>query len=122
LPETIVTMLLADCVQRPGESYNLLGELFRQMASPQKARGGRFVDVDYFNGGLFEIVDPVELKHGQAHELYESALRNDWSQVKREAMPHRLSMSRRTFSRISPRSRKRRKQRPERVRDRISYG
>ena len=84
LPENLVTTLLADCVARPGESYNLLGELFRQMASKEKARGGRFADVDYFNGGLFAVVDPVELKHAEAYELHDSALRNDWSLVKPE--------------------------------------
>ncbi len=84
LPENIVTALLADCVQRPDESYDLLGGLFRQMASDQPARGGRFAEVQYFNGGLFQTFDPVALKHAEAHELHDSALRNDWSLVKPE--------------------------------------
>ena len=46
-----------------------------------EAGGG---ELDDFNGGLFAVVDPVELKHAEAHELHESALRNDWSQVKPE--------------------------------------
>ena len=71
-------------MKRPDESYDLLGGLFRQMATDQPARGGRFAEVQYFNGGLFQTVDPVALKHAEAHELHESALRNDWSQVKPE--------------------------------------
>jgi hypothetical protein len=46
------------------------------MASAEKARGGRFEGVEYFNGGLFAAVDPIALKHSEVHELDESALRN----------------------------------------------
>ena len=84
LPDNIVTILLADCVEKPAESYDLLGGLFRQMADPDKARGGRFADVPYFNGGLFAVVDPVTLKHGEAFSLHHAAQANDWSQVKPE--------------------------------------
>ncbi len=84
LPGDMVTTLLADCVEKPAESYDLLGGLFRQMADPDKARGGRFADVPYFNGGLFAVVDPVTLKHGEAFSLHHAALANDWSQVKPE--------------------------------------
>jgi SAM-dependent methyltransferase len=84
LPGDMVTTLLADCVEKPAESYDLLGGLFRQMADPNKARGGRFADVPYFNGGLFAVVDPVTLKHGEAFSLHHAALANDWSQVKPE--------------------------------------
>ena len=34
-------------------SYDLIGQLFRQMNDANHARGGRFAGVDYFNGGLF---------------------------------------------------------------------
>jgi SAM-dependent methyltransferase len=84
LPDNIVTSLLADCVEKPAESYDLLGGLFRQMADPGKARGGRFADVPYFNGGLFAVVDPVTLKYGEAFSLHHAAQANDWSQVKPE--------------------------------------
>ncbi len=84
LPGEIVTSLLADCVEKPADSYDLLGGLFRQMASAEKARGGRYADVAYFNGGLFAIVDPIELKHGEAYALHEAAQHNDWSLVKPE--------------------------------------
>ena len=84
LPPDIVTALLADCVKDPASSYDLLGGLFRQMASPEKARGGRFAEVAYFNGGLFAHVDPVELKYTEAFELHNAALTYDWAQVKPE--------------------------------------
>ena len=36
--------------------------LFRQMNDSKPARGGRFAGVDYFNGGLFSKVEPIELQ------------------------------------------------------------
>ncbi len=84
LPNEIVTSLLADCVKNPSDSYDLLGGLFRQMASNEPARGGRYFEVAYFNGGLFSVVDPIELKHSEAYMLHEAALTHDWAQVKPE--------------------------------------
>ncbi|MDR3403161.1 MAG: N-6 DNA methylase [Chthoniobacter sp.] len=84
LPGEIVTTLLAECVEKPGDSYDLLGGLFQQMARAEPARGGRYTGVDYFNGGLFAVVDPIELKHGEAYSLHHAALTHDWAQVKPE--------------------------------------
>lgn len=60
LPRDMFTELIRDC-QRGQSSYDLMGGLFRQMASKTPARGGRFREVKYFNGGLFETVEPLEL-------------------------------------------------------------
>ncbi len=84
LPGDMVSTLLADCVEKPEESYDLLGGLFRQMANTEKARGGRFAEVPYFNGGLFATVDPVTLKYTEAFSLHHAAVENDWAQVKPE--------------------------------------
>jgi SAM-dependent methyltransferase len=84
LPGEIVTTLLAECVEKPAGSYDLLGGLFRQMATAEPARGGRYAGVDYFNGGLFATVDPIELKHAEAYALHHAALTHDWAQVKPE--------------------------------------
>ena len=83
LPEQLVLDLLTDCAENGASSYDLLGGLFRQMASKETARGGRFEKVDYFNGGLFEVVDPIKLKRAEAYRLRESAL-DDWSKVRPE--------------------------------------
>ena len=84
LPGEIVTTLLAECVEKPAGSYDLLGGLFRQMATAEPARGGRYAGVDYFNGGLFATVDPIELRHAEAYALHHAALTHDWAQVKPE--------------------------------------
>ncbi len=84
LPDNFVTGLLEQCVEKPAESFDLLGGLFRQMATREEARGGRYAGIKYFNGGLFSVVDPVELKLTEADMLFKAADRNDWSQVKPE--------------------------------------
>ncbi len=84
LPDQLVTTLLAESEKEPAASYDLLGGLFRQMASREPARGGRYAGVDYFNGGLFKEVDPIELKHVEAYALHHAALTHDWAQVKPE--------------------------------------
>ena len=83
LPDLLVTRTLQDCLDGQS-SFDLFGGLFRQMNSRQRADGGRFQQVDYFNGGLFETVDPVELRPNELSRLHDAAKRYDWSQVKPE--------------------------------------
>jgi type II restriction/modification system DNA methylase subunit YeeA len=84
LPRELVSDLLYECAEKGASSYDLLGGLFRQMQSKEPARGGRFQDVQYFNGGLFLEVDPIELKRPESYRLHESARFNDWSKVRPE--------------------------------------
>ncbi|MGI9089116.1 MAG: DNA methyltransferase [Chthoniobacterales bacterium] len=83
LPNEIVTELLYECSEKGGNSYDLFGGLFRQMATKEPARAGRFQDVQYFNGGLFEIVEPIELKSKEVYALYEAG-RENWSKIRPE--------------------------------------
>ena len=79
LPKGFFSTLLHDCAA--GQStYDLLGSLFRQMNTPGPPGGGRFTDVAYFNGGLFEDVDPVELEKDELLLLMQAASEN-WSKV-----------------------------------------
>ncbi len=52
--------LIRDC-QKGQSTYDLFTLLFRQMNNSEKAKGGRFRGVDYFNGGIFKEIYPVEL-------------------------------------------------------------
>ena len=79
LPKSLFTGLLEEC-RRGAKSYDRLGALFRQMNDAQPARGGDFAGVDYFNGGLFSKVEPVELQPGEIGLLLEAA-KEDWSKV-----------------------------------------
>ena len=79
LPRGLFTELVGEC--REGKSsYDLLGGLFHQMNTEKPARGGRFKSVQYFNGGLFEVVDPIDLT-GIELELLAHAANEDWSKI-----------------------------------------
>src|SRR5438445_1083558 len=84
LPRELVAEILYECAEKGASSYDLIGGLFRQMATREKARGGRFEKVDYFNGGLFEVVDPIDLKRAESYRLHDAARYNDWSKVRPE--------------------------------------
>ena len=76
LPDNFFTELLDECRRSDnlGQStYDLVGQLFRQMNDPKPARGGRFAGVDYFNGGLFSKVEPMELTGYEFGLLFEAA-------------------------------------------------
>jgi hypothetical protein len=80
LPQGFFTQLVKECHDDKLSSYDLLGGLFRQMASPRSATGGRYKEVRYFNGGLFEDIIPLELTNEELEQLYEAG-RKDWSKV-----------------------------------------
>jgi SAM-dependent methyltransferase len=80
LPQDIFTHLLDEC-QRGASSYDLIGGLFRQMNDSNPARAGRYAGVDYFNGGLFATVDPIELTPSELGPLFGAANENNWSYV-----------------------------------------
>ncbi len=79
LPNGLFSELVREC-QSGVSSYDLLGALFRQMASPERAKAGRFKDVRYFNGGLFNAVDPIELDSHALGLLARAGARN-WRSV-----------------------------------------
>ncbi len=83
LPRQILTRLVADCRDKGESAYDLIGGLFRQMNNKVPARGGRFTDVPYFNGGLFAEIDPVELLPAEL-ELLASVAGRKWNLVKPE--------------------------------------
>lgn len=79
MPRGIVYRVLEDSMNG-ASSYDLYGGLFRQMNSPTRAPAGRYVDVPYYNGGLFSAVEPIELERVEAI-LLTSASKKDWSKV-----------------------------------------
>jgi N-6 DNA Methylase len=79
LPGGIFLDILEEC-DSPAKSYDLIGNLFKQMNSEHAARGGRYRDVPYFNGGLFQQIDPVELNGGEVLLLIDAG-NEDWGKV-----------------------------------------
>jgi hypothetical protein len=83
LPASIVYNLVDDCLHKGQSSYDLLGSLFQQMNSAQPAKGGRLRNVPYFNGGIFQNVNPIELQQPELELIggAEGAATKDWSKV-----------------------------------------
>ena len=80
LPRDLFVSCVQDCMNG-SSSYDLLGGLFREMNLPGKTPAGRYQGVDYFNGGLFSRIDPIELTREELNFLDVSA-RENWSQVR----------------------------------------
>jgi SAM-dependent methyltransferase len=82
LEKYLVSRLLDDCVT-PADSYDLIGGLFEAMNAERPTSGGRFKDVQYFDGGLFAHPAKVELSLGEM-VLLRGAAQEDWSKVQPE--------------------------------------
>lgn len=87
LPENMFTALINECddlgLSGPDKcppSYDLIGGLFREMNAKGTTEGGRYRGVEYFNGGLFATVEPVELT-GHEVSMLHGAAGKDWSAV-----------------------------------------
>ena len=71
-----------DNMQATDRSHDLITLLFIMMNYPKRnRRSGRFHDVDYFNGGIFEQIHPIAMSGNELHHL-EQAAAQDWSKVR----------------------------------------
>lgn len=80
LPEGLFTNLVRNCCLKKEDTYDELGNLFRQMANPNMADGGKYKGVRYFNGGLFSKVEPLSLDE-YCCKLLLDACEVDWNHV-----------------------------------------
>jgi SAM-dependent methyltransferase len=81
LPNSLFVACVQDCLTTGASSYDVLGNLFREMNTPGTTPAGRFQGVAYFNGGLFRQIDPIDLTQQELKLLEISAL-EDWSKVR----------------------------------------
>jgi len=85
LPEETLPNILHDSKYGSGKSDNahdLMALLFTMMNYPRhKRRSGRFHNVDYFNGGIFQEIHPLSLSANQMNWL-ERAASEDWSKIR----------------------------------------
>jgi hypothetical protein len=81
LPNDLFIRCVQDCLS--GESsYDVMSRgLFQEMNTPGVTAAGRFVGVDYFNGGLFATIDSLNLTH-QELKILEVAALEDWSKIR----------------------------------------
>lgn len=66
LPDKLFSRLVQECLDNKASTYDLIGGLFREMNTEGITPAGRYKDVDYFNGGLFEKILSIELTE---HEI-----------------------------------------------------
>lgn len=87
LPDKIFTRLIEECLNKEGsgydkipETYDLIGGLFKEMNSKGITPAGKYKDVDYFNGGLFDKIIPIELSKREV-ELMDVACTKYWQHI-----------------------------------------
>jgi len=80
LPKHFFTELLNECTDPP-RAFDLFDSLFHAMNSRERARGGRFAKVDYFNGGIFAQSAAVELDPQHEVALLKRAATYNWADV-----------------------------------------
>lgn len=80
LPRDLFISCVQECMSG-ANSYDVLGGLFREMNQQGITPAGRYQGVDYFNGGLFRVIHPIELTREELNFLDVSASEN-WSKVR----------------------------------------
>ena len=80
LPSSMFISCIQDCLKGKS-SYDVLGGLFQEMNRPGITPAGKYKGVDYFNGGLFAKIHPIELTKEELTYLDEAAKEN-WQQVR----------------------------------------
>lgn len=80
LPRDLLVSCVQDCLNG-ASAYDVLGGLFREMNQPGITPAGRYKGVDYFNGGLFSRVQPIDLTPEELGFL-DICAKDDWSNVR----------------------------------------
>ena len=69
-------------VSKSDNTHDLMALLFTMMNNPKhRRRGGRFHDVDYFNGGIFTQIHPISLGKTEI-KMLKFAASQDWSKIR----------------------------------------
>ncbi len=72
--------ILLDCKKGIISSYDIIPMLFQQINSTIRASAGRFKDVKYFDGGIFNHITAIELSNSELDILIDASS-EDWSNV-----------------------------------------
>jgi hypothetical protein len=87
LPDQIFTRIINELDQEKApllstipKSYDLIGGLFTAMNTEGITSGGYFKGVEYFNGGLFDKIYPIELTEWEIDQIRTATMQN-WRNV-----------------------------------------
>lgn len=81
LPANIFTRCVDECLSDGKSSYDTLTGLFLEMDRPGITSTGKYKGVDFFNGGLFATIHPIELTREEL-TLLETVARQDWRKIR----------------------------------------
>ena len=81
LPDNLFTRCVKDCIDHKLSSFDVLGGLFQAMNTLGVTPAGRYQNVQYFNGGLFREIHPIELEIGELRIL-DAAAGANWAKVR----------------------------------------
>jgi SAM-dependent methyltransferase len=81
LPRYLFTQVIEDCLNNGQSTYDLMTLLFTMMNQPGAKRAGRFHGVEYFNGGIFQKIVPMEL-HKEELRLLREAANHNWAKIR----------------------------------------
>lgn len=79
MPPATFTRLIQNCLEERENSFDTIGHLFTVMNYKGK-RGGRFYDVPYFNGNIFQKIEMLNLTKTELQALYDSS-RENWGKI-----------------------------------------
>jgi hypothetical protein len=80
LPQDLFISCIQDCLNGE-DTYDVLGGLFQAMNQPGITPGGRYKGVEYFNGGLFATIHPIQLRHPEL-KLLEACAKDQWDKIR----------------------------------------
>jgi SAM-dependent methyltransferase len=81
LPQDMFVSCVRECIDGKGNTYDVLGGLFAAMNQKGVTPAGRYKGVEYFNGGLFATIHPIELISKEL-EVLENCAKQKWDQVR----------------------------------------
>ncbi len=80
LPRDLFVSCVQECLNG-ASSYDVIAGLFREMNTIGITPNGKYKGVEYFNGGLFSIIHPIELTKKEL-EFLDLAARQNWSKIR----------------------------------------
>jgi hypothetical protein len=82
IPKNTIYKILEDAVQKDIKTQKELTDLFIAMANKDTSKKPKkYKEIPYFNGGIFEDVETVELNYKELDLLFDAA-KKDWSKVR----------------------------------------
>lgn len=82
IPKNTIYKILEDAVKKDIKTQQEMADLFVAMSNKDlNKKPKKYKDIPYFNGGIFEDVDPIELNYAELDLLFEASTK-DWSKVR----------------------------------------